>query len=155
MSGFATGVAIVTSRADDRIHGMTCNAFCSISISPTSVLISLAKHTRTERMIQSGRVFAVNILSESQTRLSDRFAGRDKDKEANRFEGIEWTVAATGAPILKGIQTYLDCRLRNAFDGGTHTLFLGEVVDVHVDEFQRPLIFFRSRYMTVDSLKSL
>jgi len=155
MSRFATGVAIVTTRADDKIHGMTCNAFCSISISPMSVLVSLAKNTRTESVISEGGVFAVNVLSESQTELSDRFAGRHKDKEGNRFEGIEWTTAVTGAPIFKGIQAYLDCKLVKTFDGGTHTLFLGEVLAAYADESQRPLIFFQSRYMGVDMLRPL
>ena len=145
----------MTSRAGDQIHGMTCNAFCSISISPMSVLVSLAKNTRTERMIEAGRVFAVNVLSESQTQLSDRFAGRHKNKEANRFEGLEWTSVVTGAPIFAGSQAYLDCRLTRTFDGGTHTLFLGEVVAAHVDESQRPLIFFQSQYMAVDNLRAL
>ncbi len=152
MTRFVTGVAIVTSRAGDQIHGMTCNAFCSISISPLSVMASLAKNTRTESLIEKGRVFAVNILSESQAELSDRFAGRHQDMEENRFEGIAWTTGVTGAPILLGTQAYLDCRLVNTFDGGTHTLFVGEVVVAHLDESQRPLVFFQSRYMRVESL---
>jgi flavin reductase (DIM6/NTAB) family NADH-FMN oxidoreductase RutF len=155
MSRFATGVAIVTSRSGDQIHGMTCNAFCSISISPLSVLISLAKGTRTEKMVGAGRVFAVNILSESQTWLSDRFAGRHPNREEDRFEGVEWTTVTTGAPILKGSQAYLDCRLLNTFDCETHTLFLGSVVAIQADESQRPLLFFQSKYMGLDSLKSL
>jgi len=145
----------VTSRAGDKIHGMTCNAFCSISISPMSVLVSLAKNTRTERMIKAGRVFAVNVLSDSQSGLSDRFAGRHKNQNANRFEGIEWTTAVTGAPIFNGSQAYLDCNLTRTFDGGTHILFLGEVVAAHADESRRPLIFFQSQYMAVDNLKPL
>jgi flavin reductase (DIM6/NTAB) family NADH-FMN oxidoreductase RutF len=155
MSRFATGVAIVTTRAGDEIHGMTCNAFCSISIAPMSVLISLAKNTRTERMIEKGHVFAVNVLSESQAALSDRFAGRHKEKERNRFEDVEWTTAVTGAPIFNDSQAYLDCKLIKIFDGGSHTLFLGEVVAAHVDESLHPLIFFQSRYMGIDHLKPL
>jgi flavin reductase len=155
MARFATGVAIVTSRAGDQIHGMTCNALCSVSISPMSVLVSLAKETRTERMITAAGVFAVNVLSESQTWLSDRFAGRHPNQEENRFQAVEWAPAVTGAPILKGSQAYLGCRLRKTFDCDTHTLFLGTVVAIHVDESQRPLVFFCSQYIGLDSLKPL
>src|SRR5262245_32747998 len=99
MSQFVTGVTVVTGRAGDEIHGMTVNAFCSVSIAPPTVLVSLARGSRTEELIQKGRVFAVNILGGSQAELSDRFAGRHKDREADRFEGFEWTTAVTGAPI--------------------------------------------------------
>jgi flavin reductase (DIM6/NTAB) family NADH-FMN oxidoreductase RutF len=155
MARFVTGVTIVTSRARAEVHGMTCNAFCSISIAPLSVIVSLAKNTRTERLIEKGGVFAVNVLSESQTGLSDRFAGRHKDKEEDRFEGIQWTTAITGAPIFEGIQAYLDCKLMKTFDGGTHTLYLGEVLAAHADDTRRPLIYFQSRYMSIDSLRPL
>lgn len=155
MSRFATGVAIVTTRTDHHIHGMTCNAFCSISISPMSILVSLAKETRTEKMIKVGRVFAVNVLSETQTWLSDRFAGRHPEHEGNRYRGVQWRVATTGAPILLGSQAFLDCRLVKVVDCDTHTLFLGSVVAIYADESQRPLIFFQSHYMGLDSLRLL
>lgn len=155
MARFATGVAIVTSRAGDQIHGMTCNAFCSVSISPMSILVSLAKKTRTEKMIREGRVFAVNVLSDTQTWLSDRFAGRHADHEQNRFEGVEWAVATTGAPILENSQAYLDCRLMKIIDCDTHNLFLGTVVSIHVDESRRPLIFWGSQYLGLRNLTLL
>jgi flavin reductase (DIM6/NTAB) family NADH-FMN oxidoreductase RutF len=153
MSQFVTGVTIVTSRDGDEVHGMTCNSFCSISISPLSIMVSLAKNSRTERLIAKARLFAVNVLSQSQADLSDRFAGRHRHSEHDRFAGLEWAIAVTGAPILKGTQAYLDCKLLNIFDGGTHSLCLGEVVGAHIDEAQGPLVFFRSHYMGLDSLK--
>jgi len=155
MARFVTGVTIVTSRAGEEVHGMTCNAFCSISIAPLSVIVSLAKNTRTERLIEKGSVFAVNVLSESQTGLSDCFAGRHKDREKDRFEGIQWTIGVTGAPIFEGVQAYLDCNLMKTFDGGTHTLYLGEVLAAHADDTKRPLIYFQSHYMGIDCLKPL
>ena len=155
MGQFVTGVTIVTSREDENIHGMTCNAVFSISISPPSVLVSLAKKTRTEMLIEQGRVFAVNVLSESQQEFSDRFAGHHKDQEGNRFQEFPWTQAVTGAPISQGSQAYLDCKLVKAVDAGTHTLFVGEVLAAHWEESLRPLIFYRSQYIGLDSLKRL
>jgi flavin reductase (DIM6/NTAB) family NADH-FMN oxidoreductase RutF len=118
-------------------------------------MVSLAKDTRTERLITKARLFAVNVLSQSQAGLSDRFAGRHKQSEQDRFAGLEWVTALTGAPILKGAQAYLDCKLLNTFDGGTHSLCLGEVVGAHVDESQSPLVFFKSHYLGLDSFKPL
>lgn len=153
MSRFVTGVTIVTSRSGDEIHGMTCNAFCSISMTPLTVMVCLAKNTRTERLIEKSQVFAVNILSDSQTTLSDRFAGRDKEFDENRFDGFAWKTAITGAPIFEGNLASLDCKLMNLFDGMSHTIYLGEVVMAESDENQRPLIFYQSRYIGLDVLK--
>ena len=154
MGRFITGVTVVTARAGDEVHGMTCNAFCSISITPLTVMVSIAKNTRSERLIEKGGVFAVNILSETQSYLADRFAGRHKDKEGNRFEGFEWEPAVTGAPIFTGIQAYVDCKVMKAYDGGTHTLYLGKVVASHLDDSQHPLVFYQSRYVGLDSFKA-
>ena len=155
MSRFATGVTVVTTKSGDEIHGLTCNAFCSISLTPCTVMVSVAKDARSWPLIEKSRLFAVNVLSESQIHVSDRFAGRHRDKDDNRFEGIEWTTATTGAPILRGTQGYLDCRVTRAYDGGSHTLFLGEVVALGLDDTQSPLMFYQSRYMGVGSLKAL
>ena len=155
MSRFATGVTVVTTRSGQEVHGLTCNAFCSVSLNPCTVMVSVAKDARSWPLIDRSRLFAVNILSEDQTMISDRFAGRHRDKDDDRFEGIEWTTAATGAPILAGTQGYLDCRVAQAYDGGTHTLFLGEVVGLNLDDSRPPLVFYGSRYRGVDSLKPL
>ena len=155
MSRFATGVTVVTTRSGQDIHGLTCNAFCSISLNPCTVMVSVAKDARSWPLIDESRLFAVNMLSEHQSFISDRFAGRHRDKDDNRFEGIEWTTAVTGAPILDGTQGYLDCRVTRAYDGGTHTLFLGEVVALNLDDSRPPLVFYGSRYMGIDGLKAL
>jgi len=155
MSRFITGVTVVTSRGGDEVQGMTCNAFCSVSIAPLIILVSLAKNTRTARLIEKAQVFAVNVLSQTQAEISDRFAGRHKEFEKDRFAGFHWTTAVTGSPILNDAQAYLDCRLLRVLDAGSHNLHLGEVVAAHTDESQSPLIFFQSQYMRLDGLKLL
>ena len=155
MSRFVTGVTVVTTCHHHEIHGLTCNAFCSISLSPPTVLVSISTNTRTERLMRQSKVLAVNVLSHSQTDLSNRFAGRHKDKEADRFEGFEWKTAVTGAPIFEDTQAYLDCKIVNAFETGDHTLYVAEVLDSGVHDGQCPLVFYRSQYMTLDGLKTL
>ena len=155
MSRFVTGVTIVTTRHDSEIHGLTCNAFCSISLSPPTILVSISTHTRTDGLMRQSRVLAVNVLSDSQADLSKCFTGRHKDKEANRFEGFQWSTAVTGAPIFEGTLAYLDCKIVNAFETGDHTLYVAEVLDSGVHDAQCPLIFYRSRYMALDGFKTL
>jgi flavin reductase (DIM6/NTAB) family NADH-FMN oxidoreductase RutF len=71
---------------------------------------------------------------------------RHGERENDRFAGFEWTTAVTGAPIFKGTQAYFDCKLLKAFDDGSHSLYVGEVVEANADESQLPLIFLQSRY---------
>lgn len=155
MSRFATGVTVVTTRSGQNIHGLTCNAFCSISLNPCTVMVSVAKDARSWPLIEESRLFAVNVLSEDQSSVSDRFAGRHREKDDDRFEGIEWATAVTGAPLLEGAQGYLDCRVTQSYDGGTHTLFLGEVVALKLDDSRSPLVFCGSSYMGINNLKEL
>ena len=155
MSQFVTGVTVVTTASGNEIHGLTCNAFCSVSLDPCTVMVSVAKDARSWVLIDRSRIFAVNILSQTQSYVSDRFAGRHKDKDNDRFNGIKWMTAVTGAPILQETQGYLDCRVKQAYDGGSHTLFLGEVVILAFDYTQSPLVFYQSRYMGVADFKSI
>ena len=73
---FATGVTVITTRERDQVHGMTANAFMSVSLEPPLVLISVDRRTKMCRLLHEGRTFGVSVLCESQAALSDQFAGR-------------------------------------------------------------------------------
>jgi len=83
MRHWTTGVAVVTARLDDQIHGMTVNSFTSISLEPPLVSATLAAGTRTQSLVEQTGVFGVTILSEGQADISDRFAGRMPAGEAS------------------------------------------------------------------------
>ncbi len=100
LSRRASGVAIVTARAGDRIHGMTVSAFTEVSLDPPLVLVCADKSSNTHPLIAEGRVFAVNLLARDQEALSNRFASKvDEDR---RFEGLAFDRGETGAPLLAG-----------------------------------------------------
>jgi flavin reductase len=150
-----TGVSVVTCQHGEDRHGMTVNAFLSVSVSPPAMLVSLSKKSRTAELVAKSGVFAVNLLADTQAHASDRFAGRHKDKEADRFEGIGFRTGETGCPLLEGSLGNLDCRVRHAFDGGDHTLFVGEVVSGTFDDDRQPLVYTTGGYFKIDSLKPL
>lgn len=147
MSQFATGVTIVTTRDGDDVHGMTANAFSSVSLDPMLVLVCIAKPLRTHEMIQKSGIFAVNILALSQREVAERFAGMVPGVE-DRFEGIAYQTATTGAPVFDEALAWVDCRLWATYDGGDHTIFVGEVVDGAVlnDGTREPLLYFNRRW---------
>ena len=83
---FATGVTIITTRTGEQVHGMTANAFMSVSLEPPLVLISVDRRTRMCQLLHEGRRYGVSVLHEDQSALSDLFAGRAvDDAPAPRF----------------------------------------------------------------------
>jgi flavin reductase (DIM6/NTAB) family NADH-FMN oxidoreductase RutF len=146
---WASGVTIVTTRAGERVLGMTASSFASVSLDPPLVLVCADKRAHTQPLIEESGVFAVNVLSAEQRELSHRFA--TTGNEALRFEGIESRVGPTGAPWLPGALAVLDCRVVAAHDAGDHVIYVGEVEAAEYADDREPLLYFDARYHRLGS----
>ena len=149
MGAFATGVTIITVDLDGEVHGMTANAFASVSLDPLLVLVCVDHSTRTHDHLHARKRFGVNVLSADQRAISEYYARPDRSHEHAETEAgarFERTVHAT--PMLRGSLAYLECRLHSAEEAGDHTIFIAEVEDVVVREGD-PLLFFRGKYRNV------
>ncbi len=142
---FPSGVTIVTIQAGDQVHGLTVSAFASVSPEPPLVMVIIDhRHKAHELLEQEGAVFAINILRQDQTELSNRFAWV---KDEDRFAEGDWGTAVTGAPILKDALAWLDCTLHAQFVAGTHTVYIGEVQASAVPEPDAaPLVYWNRGY---------
>lgn len=145
LAQWASGVTVVTSADGDQRVGITASSFTSVSLEPPRILICVDKRLYTHTLIERSQVFAVNILSEDQLELGMRFAGLLPEL-ADRFAGIECSTAVTGAPILPGGLAWLDCRLVYAYEGGDHTIFVGEVEAAHAQEPGDPLLYYSRQW---------
>lgn len=139
----ASGVAIVTAQAGERVHGMTVTDFAGVSLEPPLVLVCADRKSNTLPLIESGRNFAVNLLERGQEALSDRFAS--KEHEWTRFEGLHCERSATGAPLIPGALASLACRVVALHDAGDHVIVVGQVEDVRRAEGS-PLLYFSAGY---------
>lgn len=139
----ATGVAVVTARDGDVVHGMTVSAFTEVSLAPPLVLVCADKASNTHPVISRGGVFALNLLAHDQAGLSEWFAS--KRTEARRFAGVDYETGVTGAPLLTGTVATLDCRVRAAHEAGDHVIYVGEVVDLRRSE-RAPLVYWGGAY---------
>ena len=149
MGCFATGVTIITLDLDDEVHGMTANAFASVSLDPMLVLVCVDHSTRTHAHLHTKKRFGVNILSEDQRGISEYYARPERSHEDAESEaGARFDRTSHGTPVLHGALAYLECRLHSAQIAGDHTIFIAEVEDVVVHEGD-PLLFFRGKYRTV------
>ena len=148
MGTFATGVTVITMPTrDGGAWGMTANSVTSLSLDPILVLVCIDKSTRTHQFMLESDVWAVNILSADQEAISRTFALKDFQEQERMMVGTPWRPGLTGAPIIEGCLSYLDCRTYATYEGGDHTIFLGEVQEAVVDETKtEPLLFYRGRY---------
>lgn len=145
LSRFPSGVTVVTSRdSEGRFHGMTVSAFCSLSLDPPRVLICVEKTTGSHIALQTSKAFVVNILSAGQRDTSDRFASMIEDK----FDQIEYSTGIDGIPVLSGCLATLECRVTNAYDGGDHSIFVGEVEHAAITDGD-PVLYFRGEYRSI------
>ena len=142
MRRFATGVAIVTTTSEERIHGFTVNAFASVSAAPPTVLICVNRGATAHPLIASSQRFCVNILALDQRELAERFAGGEP---RSRFDGVHYRLGPSGSPILEGTIAHVDCALAEELTASTHTIFLGTVLDAGWRE-GAPLGYFNRAY---------
>ncbi len=141
---WASGITVVTTRQDDGIHGMTASSFCSLSLDPPLVLVSIDKRNRTHGQVAEQGLFGVNILAEGQERISDLCAGLHGE-EGHCLAGVPWRTETTGAPLLEECAAWLDCRLWAGYDGGDHTIYVG-LIEAAGAADRTPLIWFNRGY---------
>jgi flavin reductase (DIM6/NTAB) family NADH-FMN oxidoreductase RutF len=119
MRRFATGVTIVTTRNGDVIHGFTVNAFASVTAEPPTVLVCVNRTARAHPIISESGGFCVNILALEQQALAEKFQGGEPHE---RFKDVVHRAGPSGSPIL-------DCSVEEEVSAGTHTIFIGHVLE--------------------------
>jgi flavin reductase (DIM6/NTAB) family NADH-FMN oxidoreductase RutF len=145
LSRFASGVTVVTTKdSAGNFHGITVSSFCSVSLKPPMILVCIEKTTGSHYAFNESDHFVVNILDVSQKEVSERFAST----LPNKFDGVEFELNLESVPVLAGCVANLECRLRMAWDGGDHTIFVGEVEKVTVFPGD-PLIYFYGDYRQI------
>ncbi len=146
---FPSGVAIVTIRSGEQIHGLTVSAFASVSTKPPLVMIAVDHQHSAYPLIEADQAtFAANILAYDQINMSNRFAWI---KDEDRFKKGDWETAVTGAPILIDSLAWLDCTIKSRLDAGTHTIYVGEVQASGVQRAEQPpLIYWNRGYRHLD-----
>lgn len=144
---FGSGVTVVTSISDGAPVGMTCQSFSSVSLEPPLVMFSPAKSSRAWPLMRQAGFFCVNILAAGQDDLSNGMATKGVDK----FDGVAWVTGRTGAPVLRGVLGYVDCKVEKVVEAGDHYVVLGRVEELGFgdgtdESVTEPLLFFRGRY---------
>lgn len=149
MRRYATGVMVLTVPDGDNYHAVTVNSVTSVSLEPPLVLVCLEKNARSHDLVERAGAFALNILSDAQMELGKIFA-YDRDARSAPLQHAQAAPGQAGALIFAGALGWLDCRIRAAYPGGDHTIFLAEVADAAIDgASSAPLIYFESRWLAL------
>jgi flavin reductase (DIM6/NTAB) family NADH-FMN oxidoreductase RutF len=115
-------VSVVTTASDGRPHGTTVSSFCSLSLDPPLVLVSLDAGSELLRLVRASERFAINVLADGQEQLATHFAQKGSDK----FGNVAWD-ESHGLPRLPGSRGYIACRLEREAPGGDHVVLMGFV----------------------------
>ena len=142
MGKFATGVTVIATEVEGDVHGMTANAFMSVSLDPKLVVISIGDKAKILSKIKESNIFTVNILAADQQELSMIFAGQLKEHQEVVFSRLD------GKPVLPGAVAQIACEVSAEHVEGDHTLFIGKVTDIHLEDAE-PLIFYSGKYRSL------
>ena len=145
MRRWPSGVAVITSSYKRNVHGMTVNSFTSVSVDPPMVTVTLANTTRTKDLVDRSGYFAINLLSEGQNDISDRFAGRIAEDE-DRFNGLAVKAGMESLPLLDAAAAHLECRVVHRYEMENSTLYIGEVMRAAKAVDKLPLVYFNRDY---------
>lgn len=141
--GFATGVTVITTRNAETEHGMTANAFMSISLDPPMIAISIAKTAKMLSRIQEAQRFAVSILPEETETLALHFAGRPHDSVTDPFVDFD------NLPVPRDACVAFATHVTHEVEAGDHVIFVGQVSAMHNDPERPPLIFHKGRFAKI------
>lgn len=141
IGNLASGVTVITTRLRDTDFGMTASSVTSLSMEPPMMLICVNNAVPTSRAIKETGRYGVSILRQAQEDVAYNFAAPSDDK----FRGIDITRTRGGTPMIGGALAQIECEVVEEVIGGTHTVFLGQVLTATATEGP-PLTYFRGGF---------
>lgn len=143
---FATGVTVVTVGGESP-HGMTANSFTSVSLDPPLVLVCVGRNAVMHEALTTNGAFAVSVLGAHQEAVAKHFADRRRPLGRAQFDAVDWLAGPrTGAPLIDGAMAHFECGLWQAYDGGDHSIFIGNLLALDRAGEQEPLLFLHGRF---------
>ncbi len=141
---FSSGVTVITTAIHGIVHGMTANAFCSVSLNPPLVLISVDKKAAMHELLTQSGFYGVSVLAQNQEAYSRHFAGQPQENLPILFTWHK------DCPLLEGTLAQLVCRVTNTYPAGDHTLYIGQVEYLSYSDEHLPLLFYSGKYKSLE-----
>ena len=147
------GMYIVCSKSKDKLNGQIANTVMQVTAEPPKLSVCINKKNLTNQYIQESNIFTVSILEQdAPLQLIGNF-GFKSGREFDKFKDVEYNLGTTGAPvIIPNCLAYIECELENSMDVGTHTIFIGKIVNAETLKEGEPLTY--AHYHQVKSGKT-
>ena len=141
----ASTVALVTAAHDNRRGGLTATAACSLSVDPPLMLVCVNRRSRTHNFMRESDRFCINYLGTQHSELARLFALQVEDSES-KFSIGTWGVSPFGNPILLDGLATIECSVHRRIDEGTHSVFIGTVLDATKRSDGDPLVYVQGGF---------
>ncbi len=135
---FATGVTVVTTEVDGATHGMTANAFMSISLNPPLVAVAIDNRAKINPFLEQSGRFGVSILAVHHDQVSMHFAGRPQADVEFHF------VRRHETPLIQDAVAHIVAQVVAVHPAGDHTLYVGQVEYLDWQD-GHPLLFYAGK----------
>jgi len=136
------GLYVVSSRTGEKFNGQIANTVFQITSEPPIIAVSINKQNLTHEYIRESKVFTVSILSkETPMKFIGHFGFRS-GRELDKFKDVNYRVGATGAPVvMENTVGYLEAEIIDSLDVGTHTVFIGKIIDAEIIKEGEPMTY--------------
>lgn len=142
----ATVHAVTTGRVGQR-HGILATAVSSLSFEPPSLLVCVNRTASLHEPLACAETFCVNVLGLGNRAIAEVF---EKARGEDRFAAGEWD-EVHGVPVLTQAQSWFICRTAHRHEFGTHTIFIGELIDARHREDAAPLTYYDRHYIDISA----
>ncbi len=147
------GMYIICSKMGEKYNGQIANTVCQITAEPPTIAVSICKQNLTHSYIQQSKVFTVSILDQETPMKFIGLFGFRSGRDINKFENANYKIGKTEAPIvLDNTLGYIETEVIDSIDVGTHTIFVGKVVETEDIKDGEPLTY--QYYRIIKSGKS-
>ena len=143
MKRFASGVTLITFESGGKYSGLTVSSFCSLSMNPPLILICIDKKIPSHESLKNGTHFGVNICTSEQGKLAWDFANSNVDKN-ELILSLNHDITENKVPLLNECLASMECKIKETYEGGDHTIFVGQIEDGNFDEESDPLVYYKS-----------
>jgi len=150
MRHLAGGVSVITVGRGKDITGMTVTSVSSLSVEPPTLIVSINRESSSWPLLTRYGAFGVNILTADQLDIAERFAGKGGVKGADRFTGAQWTIGASGVPLLFGALSAIDCEVEDIVERHSHAIVIGRVLDMRLSSRTAALAYWQGQYVAID-----
>ncbi|MEI2301861.1 flavin reductase family protein [Ensifer sp. MJa1] len=145
MRNFSGGVSVITAGVGDERTGATVTSATALSVEPPTMIVNINRTSSTWPVIERHRHFCVNVLSNEQQAIAERFAGSGGAKGVARYEGAEWFRLVSGASALSGALAAIDCEVEEIIERHSHAIILGRVVAIATGAGE-PIVYHNGSY---------